>query len=257
MDVVVGEREIRTHVSAEWCPFGLSLDDRRRHIFAIGRTGTGKSTLLRNLLVQDIAAGRGLMLLDPHGDLAEELLDYVPPSRIEDVIYVAPADLGATRHLPAGSPHTPRFGPTRGYAKKAGGSSALPADQAIRFIKLYHRQIYKYAFHRPKLAMLRDSREHRRFAGIADFLERVPVDCPHELFHDSERASQTPLAKIKTSRLIVVEKENAATRMAELVIPTVGDNRLRHEALQRFMLANDSTTLAIEVPIWLAPETIR
>jgi len=45
--------------------------------------------------------------------------------------------------------------------------------------------------------------------------------------------------------------------MAGLVIPTVGDNRLRHEALQRFMLANDSTTLAVEVPIWLASETIR
>ncbi len=45
--------------------------------------------------------------------------------------------------------------------------------------------------------------------------------------------------------------------MAGLVIPTVGDNRLRHEALQRFMLANDSTTLAVEVPIWLAQETIR
>ncbi len=54
----------------------------------------------------------------------------------------------------------------------------------------------------------------------------------------------------------MVEKENFATRMAGLVIPTVGDNRLRHEALQRFMLANDSTTLAVEVPVWLARDTI-
>ncbi len=137
------------------------------------------------------------------------------------------------------------------------GRRLFPPTQAIRSIKLYHRQIYKFAYHRPKLAMLRKSREHRRFAGVADFLERVPVDCPHELFKASERASQTPLAKINISRLIVVEKENFATRMAGLIIPTVGDNRLRHEALQRFMLANDSTTLAIEVPIWLAPTTIR
>ncbi len=93
MDVVIGEREIRTQVSAEWLPFGLSLDDRRRHLFLIGKTWVGKSTLLRNLIVQDIAAGRGLMLLDPHGDLAEELLDYIPPRRVEDVIYVAPAEL--------------------------------------------------------------------------------------------------------------------------------------------------------------------
>src|SRR5712691_7996855 len=93
MDIVIGEREVLTQVSAEWQPFGLSLDDRRRHLFVIGKTGSGKSTLLRNLIVQDIAAGRGLMLLDPHGDLAEELLDYIPPWRIEDLIYVAPADL--------------------------------------------------------------------------------------------------------------------------------------------------------------------
>src|SRR5712671_5336467 len=93
MDIVVGEREVLTQVSAEWQPFGLSIEDRRRHLYVIGKTGTGKSTLLRNLIAQDIAAGRGLMLLDPHGDLAEELLDCIPPRRIEDVVYVAPADL--------------------------------------------------------------------------------------------------------------------------------------------------------------------
>lgn len=143
------------------------------------------------------------------------------------------------------------------YARLRGdGRRLFPPTQTIRSVKLYHRQIYKYAFHRPKLALLREGREHRRFSSVADFLERVPKECPHELFHESERASQTPLAKIKTSRLIVVEKENFATRAAALVIPTVGDNRLRHEALQRFMLANDSTTLAIEVPIWIAPETV-
>jgi hypothetical protein len=143
------------------------------------------------------------------------------------------------------------------YARlRAQGRRLYPPTQTIRATKLYHRQVYKFEYHRPKLAMLQESREHARFSGVADFLERVPIDCPHELFHDSERASQTPLAAIKNSRLVVVEKENFATRMAALVIPTVGDNRLRHEALQHFMLANDSVTLAVEVPIWLAPETI-
>jgi transposase-like protein len=143
------------------------------------------------------------------------------------------------------------------YARlRAEGRRLFPPTQTIRSIKLYHRQIYKYAYHRPKLAMLREGREHVRFSGVADFLERVPIECPHELFRDSERASQKAASFLDTSRLIVVEKENAATGMAALVIPTVGDNRPRHEALQRFMLANDSTTLAIEVPIWLAPADI-
>ncbi len=71
---------------------------------------------------------------------------------------------------------------------RAEGRRLFPPTQVIRSIKLYHRQIYKYAYHRPKLAMLHESREHHRFAGVADFLERVSIDCPHELFRDSERA---------------------------------------------------------------------
>jgi energy-coupling factor transporter ATP-binding protein EcfA2 len=98
MDVVIGMRDgmvvdETTGLTTAKVPFGLSVADRRRHVYVIGKTGSGKSTLLRNLVVQDIAAGRGLMLLDPHGDLAEELLDYIPSWRTEDVIYVAPADL--------------------------------------------------------------------------------------------------------------------------------------------------------------------
>jgi energy-coupling factor transporter ATP-binding protein EcfA2 len=97
MDVVIGVRDgavvNERGLTAAKVPFGISVADRRRHVYVIGKTGSGKSTLLRNLIVQDIEAGRGLMLLDPHGDLAEELLDYIPPWRTEDVIYVAPADL--------------------------------------------------------------------------------------------------------------------------------------------------------------------
>jgi PD-(D/E)XK nuclease superfamily len=139
---------------------------------------------------------------------------------------------------------------------RAEGRRLFPPTQAIRSIKLYHRQIYKFEYHRPKLALLRESREHHRFAPVSDFLERVPLDCPHGLFRESERASQKAASFLDTRHLIIVQKENAATRMAGLVIPTVGDNRLRHEALQRFMLGNDSTTLAVEVPIWLTPAGI-
>ena len=98
MDLVIGLRDglaldEQLGIVSERVPFGLSVTDRRRHVYAVGKTGSGKSTLLRNLIVQDIEAGRGLMLLDPHGDLAEELLDYIPSWRIEEVVYLAPADL--------------------------------------------------------------------------------------------------------------------------------------------------------------------
>lgn len=71
----------------------LSDDDRRRHMYIIGRTGTGKSELLKSMMLQDILAGKGLCFIDPHGDAAEELLELIPANRAEDVIYFDPSDV--------------------------------------------------------------------------------------------------------------------------------------------------------------------
>ena len=73
-------------------PFGIKAKDRSRHVYVIGKTGMGKSTLLENLAVQDIQNGEGIAFIDPHGKTAELLLEYVPKERIKDVIYFAPFD---------------------------------------------------------------------------------------------------------------------------------------------------------------------
>ncbi|HUC95772.1 MAG TPA: DUF87 domain-containing protein [Candidatus Saccharimonadia bacterium] len=70
----------------------LDLEDRRRHVYVVGQTGTGKSVFLKNLALQDMVAGRGFAFIDPHGDVAEELLSMVPKERTEDVIYFSPAE---------------------------------------------------------------------------------------------------------------------------------------------------------------------
>ncbi len=74
-------------------PFGIKSKDRSRHMYVIGKTGMGKSTLLENMAVQDIHTGEGMAFIDPHGKTAELLLDYVPENRIKDVLYFAPFDL--------------------------------------------------------------------------------------------------------------------------------------------------------------------
>lgn len=74
-------------------PFGIKTEDRSRHMYIIGKTGMGKSTLLENLAIQDIKNGEGVCFLDPHGSVVEKLLDFVPPHRVRDVIYIAPFDL--------------------------------------------------------------------------------------------------------------------------------------------------------------------
>ncbi len=71
----------------------IKKDDRRRHCYIIGQTGTGKSVLMQNMIRQDIQSGNGVAVLDPHGDLVEKLLEFVPKERLEDVVYLNPPDL--------------------------------------------------------------------------------------------------------------------------------------------------------------------
>jgi hypothetical protein len=73
--------------------FGIKAKDRTRHVYVIGKTGMGKSTMLENMAIQDIANGQGIAFVDPHGSSAEKFLDYIPESRIKDVLYFAPFDM--------------------------------------------------------------------------------------------------------------------------------------------------------------------
>lgn len=73
--------------------FGIKAKDRQRHMYVVGKTGMGKSTLLENMAVQDIQNGEGMAFIDPHGSAAETLLKYVPEHRVNDVVYFAPFDL--------------------------------------------------------------------------------------------------------------------------------------------------------------------
>ncbi|MEO7297428.1 MAG: DUF87 domain-containing protein [Verrucomicrobiota bacterium] len=88
-DITIGERE----GWGDQQSFGISVPDQRHHLYIIGKTGSGKTTLLRNLIIQHIAQGHGVGVIDPHGDLAEELLHHVPPKRAEHLCYFNPGDL--------------------------------------------------------------------------------------------------------------------------------------------------------------------
>ena len=74
-------------------PFGIKTDDRRRHMYVIGKTGMGKTTMMENMAIQDIRNGKGVCYIDPHGDSIRKILDFVPNERINDVVYFNPADL--------------------------------------------------------------------------------------------------------------------------------------------------------------------
>ncbi|KUK77415.1 MAG: hypothetical protein XD93_0340 [candidate division WS6 bacterium 34_10] len=73
--------------------FGIKPEDRRRHFYLLGKTGVGKSTVFKNMFIADILRGEGACFVDPHGEAVEELLDFIPPERIDDVVYFDPTDV--------------------------------------------------------------------------------------------------------------------------------------------------------------------
>ena len=90
--LVLGTRRVPTSYTSEEIPWGISHADRRNHVYVLGKTGMGKTALLRNMILADIWRGAGVGVIDPHGDLADDIIDKIPPERSDDVVYFNPSD---------------------------------------------------------------------------------------------------------------------------------------------------------------------
>lgn len=143
------------------------------------------------------------------------------------------------------------FEPLSTYARMREHSLKLfTPSQVVRSVKLYHRQVFNFLYHRAKIALILRDFKHSKFEPLREFLDIVGLECPHQLFKQGQRASELK-ASLDLRQVLVREKSNFANRIAELVLQAVTDNKLRHETLQRFMLHNDSVTVACEVPVYL------
>lgn len=90
----IGRTNYEAPLEAKKYIFGIKRKDRRRHLYVLGKSGVGKSKLLELMIRQDIAYGYGVCVIDPHGDLMDSILDYIPEERIEDVVLIDPSDIG-------------------------------------------------------------------------------------------------------------------------------------------------------------------
>lgn len=103
LSVEAGKKRInffaRTEFKNRTVTFGIKKDDRRKHLYVVGKTGTGKSTMIANMAINDMRNGEGVAVIDPHGDLCDILMDYIPSHRINDVAYLDPSDVEHPFHL--------------------------------------------------------------------------------------------------------------------------------------------------------------
>ena len=126
----------------------------------------------------------------------------------------------------------------------------------IETATLAHRQLYRFRYHRAKIKYaLEEDFKNYKLRPLKDLLDLVTSETPHQFFQEGLRASESPI-KFSKSDMIVRSKENFATKLAKLTFQGVKDNKQRHEELQKFMIANDTVTVATEVPIYLKKEDL-
>lgn len=129
--------------------------------------------------------------------------------------------------------------------------------EVVETCTLAHRQLYRFRYHKAKTKfILADDFKHYKFRPMQEFLNNVTAETPHQYFQAGERMSES-LLKFSKTEMIVRAKHNYATALAGLVFQGVSDNKQRHEALQKFFLANDSVTVATEVPVYLRKEDLE
>lgn len=132
------------------------------------------------------------------------------------------------------------------------------SDERIDMVEvttLAHRQLYRFRYHRPKLVLQLEEYRNRNFGRLMEYLDAVSAETPHQYFAEGERMSEVR-TKFNKAGMLVKGKENFATRLAKFVLQAVPENKHRHEELQRFMIANDSVTVATEVPVYIRREDV-
>jgi len=130
-----------------------------------------------------------------------------------------------------------------------------PKD-TVETVTMAHRQIFRFRFHRAKIALMLEEFGNRYFGPLKEYLENVSSETPHQYFQQGERMSDIR-SKFNKADMIVKVKNNYANRLAKFVLTAVRNNKDRHEQLQRFMIANDSCTVATEVPVYIRKEDIE
>lgn len=144
-----------------------------------------------------------------------------------------------------------RYGRMRSYAVKM----CKPKD-TVEVVSMAHRQLYRFRYHRPKTILMLEEFRNRNLKRLKEYLDAVSTETPHQYFAEGERMSEVK-SKFSTADMIVRSKTNYANRLAEFVLQTVSENKMRHEALERFFIANDSCTVATEVPVYIRKEDVE
>ena len=129
-------------------------------------------------------------------------------------------------------------------------------EETVEVVSMAHRQLYRFRYHRAKTYLMLEEFRNRNLKPLKEYLDSVSADTPHQYFQEGARMSEIK-SKFDKADMIVRSKENFANLLANFVLKAVTENKARHEELQRFFIANDSVTVATEVPVYIRREDIE
>ena len=136
------------------------------------------------------------------------------------------------------------------------GIKMYKPQDTIEVMNMAHRQIYRFLYHRAKMRLTLQEFKNRHFEPLKDYLDGVSSETPHQYFQEGARISEIK-TKFDKSQMIVRSKSNYANRLADFVLQAVKERKKRHESLQQFFVANDSVTVASEVPVYIRKEDVE
>lgn len=129
-------------------------------------------------------------------------------------------------------------------------------EETVEVVTLAHRQLYRFRYHRAKTYFMLEEFKNRNLKPLKEYLDNVSSETPHQYFEEGARMSEVK-SKFDKAEMIVTSKENFANRLSEFVLPSIAENKQRHEELQRFFIANDSVTVVTKVPVYIRREDIE
>ncbi|MDP2947230.1 MAG: PD-(D/E)XK nuclease family protein [Nanoarchaeota archaeon] len=128
----------------------------------------------------------------------------------------------------------------------------------VENVKMIHEQLYNFKFHHAKTEfILNEEFRHNKFKPLKDFLELVAAECPHQIFREKTKRASQIKEHFNLNEVKIISRKSSASTIANFVVQAVFNNKMRHEALEDFMLYNDSVTIACEVPVLLDSDDVR
>lgn len=253
-----GEVEpIRNSRDAEICPYCLSTNFVKR--------GTRKNVnqIVQLYLCKNEGCERTFTAQDIKGKhfplhiIIESMSYYNLGFSLEETCRIIKKKFGVASESATLSDWVNEYKPLCRYERLRSFAMKLckPKD-TIEVTTMAHRQLYRFRYHKPKTFLMLQEFKNYKLNALKSYLDNVSSETPHQYFEKGERMSEIR-SKFDKADMIVRSKFNFANRLTAFVLQSITDNKQRHEILQRFMIANDSCTVATEVPVYIRKEDVE